>query len=160
MTRRVFPAILRDCSLAIPRDCRPLILLNLTLVLLGMALGGQVSGETTPSVVQVALPASVPQSRGLHADWLYRTGQVAADRVAWVALAPAGERAAVAEEAAGELHQLAARVGRYSDGAAAAGVIEELAEALKKYAAGEPGALARIRAASAVRSRLMSGGQP
>ena len=160
MTRHVFPAIPRDCSPAILRDCRPLILLNLALVLLGMALGGQAPGETIPPVVQVALPASVPQSRGLHADWLYRAGQVAADRVAWVALAPAGERAAIAEEAAGELHRLAARVGRYPDGAAAAGVIEELAVALERYATGEPGALARIRAASAVRSRLISGRQP
>ena len=153
MKRRVFPVTPRDCSPAILRDCSLLILLTLVFLVLGVALGAMAPDEAPSTVSAIHVAQDAPS----HPAWLLRANQVAADRVASIALAPVESRSGTARSASRDLHRLADRIGPHPQGAALARVIEELARALDGYATGKPGALAQLRASSAARASLMEG---
>ena len=120
-----------------------------------------------PTVMPGATPATRVLAPEAHAvqhglgppTWMLRANDVAADRVASVALAPAEERRAQARIAAAELEGLAIRLGVHPDGVMLAGVIQRMSDALQAFANGRPGALAQLRAESATRMGLLKGSE-
>ena len=141
--------------------------LCMTLVLLALtpALPAVIPGATPAAwVVAPEAPAHQYDGPAVQLDysppmWMLRASDVAADRVVYVALAPAGERRSQARIAAAELEGLAFRLGVHPDGAMLAGVIQRMSDALQAFADGRPGALAQLRAASAARMGLLGEGE-
>ena len=121
----------------------------------GAGSGGRSGVEVRSARLEGALSAAPTPGppAGVCGD-LYALSEQAAALTGSLALVGPEERPAQAREAAAQIRGLAVQAAGMRAGGDLAGVLEDLADALERYAGGDPASPAAVREASASNARL------